>query len=115
MNRAAVIALAALPFAAVAAGLVAGRLNAHPAAAPEENCEGPSMRVFFDGQVFSAEPVEKQDDLRCVRDRCFVDGPEKVELHRDGGVRCLAVETGTTLELSARSNAASMIREERPQ
>jgi hypothetical protein len=114
VKRAAVVALAALPFAAVAAGVVAGRLNARPAAA-EENCEDPSMRVFFDGQVFSAEPVEKQDDLRCVRDRCFVDGPERVELHRDGGVRCLAVETGTTLELSARSNAASMIREERPQ
>lgn len=114
MNRAAVIALAALPFVAVGAGVVMGRLNARPAAA-SENCEAPTMRVFFDGQVFSAEPVEKQDDLLCRLDVCRVDGPERVELHRDGATRCLAVETGTTLELSARSNAASMIREERPQ
>jgi hypothetical protein len=113
MNRAAVIALATMPFAAVAAGLVAGRLNAQPE--PDERCDSATMHVFFDGQVFSAEPVEKQDDLRCQRERCVVDGPERVELTRDGRTRCLAVATGTTLELSARTNAASILREERPQ
>jgi len=92
MNRAAVIALATMPFAAVAAGVVAGRLNARP---EEQRCTNPTMNVTFDGQVFSAAPDEKQDALLCNRDTCFVDGPEKVEIHRDAQVSCVTVLPGT--------------------
>lgn len=96
MNKLALFALAAAPFAVVAAGIVAGRLSAHAEAG--ERCVEPTVHV----------------NVRdCEAGACRVDGPNQVEVRGEGRVQCVELREDMALALSRRDGRMSLIVEER--